>query len=74
MPTMKFIMEEEIENKINFLDITIPKQKDKLSFDVYMKRATRDTIIPNDSCHPQEHKLGAVRFLTNRVENTTELS
>ena len=27
-----------------------------------------DTIIRNDSCHPQEHKLAAIRYLTNRME------
>jgi hypothetical protein len=27
-----------------------------------------DTIIPNDSCHPQEHKLEAIRYLINRTE------
>ena len=28
MPTMKFTIEEEKENKINFLDTTISKEKD----------------------------------------------
>jgi hypothetical protein len=27
---------------------------------------TTDTIIPNDSCHPPEHKMAAIKFLTNR--------
>ena len=34
MPTMKFTVEEEKENKINFLDITISKENDNLSFDI----------------------------------------
>jgi hypothetical protein len=52
MPTTKFTIEEEKENKINFLDITISKENDNLSFDIYRKPTATDTIIPNDSCHP----------------------
>jgi len=44
------------------------KENENLSFDTYRKPATTDTIIPNDSCHSQEHKLAAVRYLANRME------
>lgn len=36
MPTMKFIMEHEIDNKINFLDITVHKEAGNLSFNIYI--------------------------------------
>jgi len=36
VPTMKFTMENEIDNIINFLDITIQKGIENLSFDVYI--------------------------------------
>jgi hypothetical protein len=68
IPTIEFTIEAEKENQINFLDITISKEKDNLSFDIYRKPTTTDTIIPNDFCHPHEHKLAAVRYLTNRME------
>jgi hypothetical protein len=32
-----------------------------------MKPNTTDSIIPNGSCHPQEHKLAAIRYMTNRM-------
>jgi len=67
MPTMKFTIEEEINNKINFLDIIILKEAENLSFDIHRKATTTDTIIPNDSCHPEEHKHGARRYLANRM-------
>jgi hypothetical protein len=51
-------VEEEVGNKINFLDITISK-------DVY--RTAADIIIPNDSCHLLEHTLVAIRYLPNRL-------
>jgi len=65
---MKFTTEEEKENKINFLDITISKEENNISFDIYRKPATTDTIIPNESYHPQEHKLAVIRYKVNRME------
>jgi len=64
---MKFVIEEEKENKINFLVITISKERDNLPFIVYSNPTTADTVIPNDCCHPHEHKLAAVRLLINRM-------
>jgi len=68
MPTMKFTIEEEKENRINFLDIAILKEKDNISFDIYRKPTATYSIIPKDSCHPHEHKLAATRYLDNRME------
>ena len=34
-------------------------------FSIYRKPMATDIIIPNDSCHPPEHKLAAIRYLTN---------
>ena len=61
-------MEDEKESKINFIDITISQEENNISFNIYRKPTTTDTIIPNDSCNPQEHKLAAIRYLTNRME------
>jgi hypothetical protein len=65
VPDMNFTLEEEVENKINFLDVTITKNDNTLSFAIYRKPTFTDTIIPNDSCHPREHKLAAIRCLSN---------
>jgi hypothetical protein len=48
MPTMKFTIQKETGNKRNFLDITIAKEHDKLTFDVY-RTPTTESIIPYDS-------------------------
>jgi ABC-type sulfate transport system substrate-binding protein len=48
-PTMTFTMEEEVSNRVKFLDITIYKTDHKISFIVYRKRTATDIIIPNDS-------------------------
>jgi hypothetical protein len=66
-------MEKEIDNKINFLDVTIQKDTDSLSFNIYRKPTMTDTINPNYSCHPQEHKYAAIRYLTYRM-NTYNLN
>ena len=65
MPAIKFTIEKEIENKINFLDITIAKEQDKLTLDIYINPTTTDSIIPGDSLHQTEHKMAAVRNLNN---------
>jgi hypothetical protein len=66
-PNIKFTMEKEKDNKLNFLDITIQKDQGKLKFGIYRKPTTTDTIIPHDSCHPPEQKLAAIRHLMNRM-------
>jgi len=69
MPTMQFSIEKETNNSICFLDITIHKNHDCLSFSLYRKPTTTDTIIPKDSCHPIEHKQAALIYLVNRMNN-----
>ena len=66
-PTMTSTMEEEVDNSINFLDITISKNDKKSSFNVYRKPTATDIIIPSDSCHITEQKLAAIRNLVNRL-------
>jgi hypothetical protein len=60
-------MEMENNNQKNFLDITIHKKTDKLSFSIYRKPTTTDAIIPRMSCHPPEHKQAAIRYMLNRL-------
>jgi hypothetical protein len=51
-PTIKFTMETENDNKINFLDITIHKERNGFSFNIFRKPTATDIIIPKGSCHP----------------------
>jgi len=66
-PSLNFTLEQETDNKLNFLDITIIKVAGRISFDIYRNPTTTDVVIPNDSCHPQEHKMAALRYFLNRV-------
>jgi hypothetical protein len=65
-PNLNFTIEEEKNNSINFLEITITKNDNHLSYKAYRRPTTTDSTIPNHSCHPSQHKLSAIRFFTNR--------
>jgi len=67
-PKLRFTLEEEQDNHIHFLDITITKNPKGLSFDIYRKPTTTDIIIPRDSCHPNKHKTAAINYYCNRLE------
>jgi hypothetical protein len=72
-PSLKFTLELEENNKLDFLDLTLTKTDTNISFNIHRKPTTTDVIIPRDSCHPQEHKLAAIRYLLNRA-NTYDLN
>jgi hypothetical protein len=65
--SIKFTIEKEQKNSINFLDLSIHRKRTKLEFGIYRKPTQIDTIIPNDSCHPHEHKAASINYLMNRV-------
>ncbi|MGH9701260.1 MAG: reverse transcriptase domain-containing protein, partial [Candidatus Acidiferrales bacterium] len=66
-PKIKFTLEIEQNNKINFLDVTINKFNNNLKFDIYRKPTFSDTTIPKDSLHPMSHKLAAYRSMIHRA-------
>jgi hypothetical protein len=64
MPNMQFTIKEEQNNKINFLEITIKKENNTITFDMYRKPTATDTTIPQlMPCH--RTKLSAIRYLQN---------
>jgi len=73
VPKLKFTIEKEENQKINFLDLTIHRKQSRFTIDNYRKPATTDTIIANDSCHPREQKMAAIHDLHNRM-STYEVS
>jgi hypothetical protein len=66
-PKIKFTIDEESGNKIDYLDVTILKTHNKLCFGIYRKPTTSDLIIHNDSCHPYERIKAAVNYLINHM-------
>jgi hypothetical protein len=63
--TLKFTIEKEQDNKINFLDITIHREGTKVSYSIYRKQTATSTTIHSISCHPNEHKMAAFNYLFN---------
>jgi hypothetical protein len=84
IPSIKFTLEREENNKISFLDITIAEYYDGQSFETNRKPTTTDVIIPNVSCHTRKHKTAAIRYFAierrringppkaNRKKNTVQ--
>jgi hypothetical protein len=54
-PKLKFTLVKEINNSINYLDLTITNLNGNTEFNIYRKLATTDLTIHNNSCHPFEH-------------------
>jgi hypothetical protein len=70
-PGLKFTLEQEKDKKLNFLDLTISRTENRLSFNTFRKQTTTYTIIPRDPCHPLEHKMAAMRYYVNRIDTTS---
>jgi hypothetical protein len=66
-PTLKFTMEEEKDNSINFLDLNITRTHNNIAVSVYRRPTATDNITPNSSCHSYEQKRAAVRYLAHRL-------
>jgi hypothetical protein len=60
-------LELENKNKLNFLDITITREDNKLSFGINRKPTGIDALIHNKSCHPNEHRLAGINYLTHKL-------
>lgn len=66
---INFTKEDEIDNKINYLDITIHRMTTQVNISVYRKKTTTSHVIHFSSCHPNEHKQAAFRYYLNRAHN-----
>jgi hypothetical protein len=66
-PKINFTIEKETRNTLNYLDVTITNNHNKLTFRIYRKPTNTDLILHNDSCHPNEHKNSAITYLVNHI-------
>jgi hypothetical protein len=66
-PKLKFTIKKETDRKLHFLDITITRGIEEFIIDIHRKPMYTDIIIPEDSCHPKEHKMTAIRYLYIRM-------
>jgi hypothetical protein len=70
---IKFTIEKELHNSINFLDLSTHRRKKELKFSIFRKPTQTDTIMSNDSYHPHEYKTSSINYLVNRL-NTYPVS
>jgi hypothetical protein len=47
--------------------------ENKLTYSIYRKATATDTIIHSKSCHPIQHKMSAINYMTN-ILNTYPLN
>lgn len=66
-PKLKFTLETEVDNKLNFLDLTLHKVDNKIEFSIYRKPTATDHTIDNSSYHPITHKMAAYNSLVHRL-------
>nr|VZI29293.1 unnamed protein product [Spirometra erinaceieuropaei] len=69
MPDLQFTMEEEVEDKLPFLDVLVCRQPNgELATSVYRKPTNTLQILSYNSNHSPQHKRSCVRTLYRRVE------
>ena len=66
---IKFTVEIENNNKLNFPDITIIKRANDLEFNIYRKPTSTDPVIPYDSAHHFSQKIATLHSLYHRAYN-----
>lgn len=66
-PHLKFTLETELNESINFLDLTLIKTNNGMSYKIYRKPTATDHTIHASSNHPQSHKMAAYNCFVNRL-------
>ena len=67
--SIQFTVEIELEECLPFLDVSVKKLNNSLSFAVYRKPTHTDQYLRRDSCHPRHVFSGLVRCLKKRAES-----
>ena len=68
-PKLNFTLETEVNNSMNFLDLTISNIDNRHTFNIYRNPTTTVTVILNTSNHPTQHKHVAFHSMDNRLLN-----
>ena len=71
---LEFKITEEGNKTINYLDLSIHRNNNKLQLGIYRKPTQMGTTIHFMSNHPLDHKLAAYNFYTNNVIYTNYIT
>jgi hypothetical protein len=66
-PNMKYKMECENNEQINFLDFIICRMNNEIMLRICNKPTKTDTVISNSSNHPKNDKMAAFNCMLDRV-------
>ena len=66
-PNLQFTPSREHKNNVSLINLLLIRQPDKIEIDIYRKPNTTDTTINYTSNQPNEHKMAAYRYMTNRM-------
>jgi len=61
------ITKEDNNKKINFLELTLTRNKYNTQVNIHRKETSTDTVIHYLSNHPREQKMAAFRYYINRL-------
>jgi hypothetical protein len=64
---LKFIINEETDNQITYLDLYLTNKWGQIEMEVHRKPTITDVTINNNSCHPKGHKLVAFKNWIHRL-------
>jgi len=62
-----FTMEKETDSKLNYLDLTLNRQANKISFSIHRKKTHTSHTIDATSNHPISQKLAGLQTMTHRA-------
>ncbi len=74
-PHIKFTMEQELHEKLPFLDTLVTRNNGSLLINVYRKRTHTDRYLDYNSHHDKQHKISTAQNVLHRAVtllNTTE--
>ena len=58
---IQFTLEEEKENKINFLDVTIKRIDSRFELSWHLKDTNTGVYVPRTACSPMKYKKNAIK-------------
>lgn len=69
-PKLNFTAELEVNNALNFLDLTISRNDNTLKYNIFRKATTTSHTISNTSNHPGMHKRASFQHMIHRALTT----
>ena len=67
---LEFKVSEEVNNTLQYLDLSIRRNNNNIVLDIYRKPTYMDIMIHYTSNHPYDHKLATFIFYINRMITT----